>query len=801
LLLVVVSPVACARAPEVAKPTAIRLVDSYRPESVHGRVSSPVPPRNEWRFDGPAPAAKEEGDRPAATRGWEAGPGVAGLAIRGGRLVGRATTDFPLLHVEWPGAIGNLDNVDSVEVRLSVSKGDTLGVDGRGREKVDLAEVIEDEKIFPWDTHVPVAADGELHTLTLKPPRAFSAVDLRHLLLRPTNASGAEFAIESVRIVLRREHLAGIPSGVGWQGLSQVYRETLVARAPEVLRFDVDVPARAVLDLGLGTPEAGPVRFEVRVLPTGGDAKTATTVLERTVTMPHRWEPVMVDLAAQAGQKVTLELALGSDTKGAIGFWGAPVVRSRVAPAPPATAAKGNTTPQGVILVWADTVRRDHLSAYGYSRRTTPFLERLAREGARFDGCVSQATWTKVATPSLLASLYPASHGVTDFTHRLPAGFTTIAEVFRGAGFATISMSSILFTGQFSNLHQGFEELHEDMSLPDRSSSKSARIYVDRLLPWLESHRELPFFAFLHVSDAHDPYQPYAPYDTMWNDPAGKAQHEREQRDVRKAIAEPLLKGFGMPTRAELVAAGFDADAYVDYDRGWYDGSIRAMDAELARLFERLRALGLDRKTLVVFVGDHGEEFLDHGRTFHGQSTYGELANVPLIVWQPGVVPAGTVVAETVETIDVMPTILESLGLEVPREAQGRSFGALLGASGAKPWRSRPAFTEKNRTFELSGAPPPMDTEAFAVVDGGWKLVRNTIRPRGGPEAELYDVRSDPFDLHDVAAQHPEIVARLGREIDAWHAKAAAARRPAETTPKDLSPEEIDRLRSLGYVQ
>ena len=414
---------------------------------------------------------------------------------------------------------------------------------------------------------------------------------------------------------------------------------------------------------------------------------------------------------------------------------------------------------------------------------------------------MSQATWTKVATPSLLASLYPATHGVTDFSQRLPAGFTTLAEVFRGGGFATISLSSILFTGQFTNLHQGFEELHEDMSLPDRNSSKSARIYVDRLLPWLERHREVPFFAFLHVSDAHDPYEPYPPYDRLWNDPAGKAEHERQNREVRQHIASPLLKAFGMPDRAELTAAGFDADAYVDYDRGWYDGSIRGMDAEIGRLVERLRELGLDRKTLVVFVGDHGEEFLDHGRTFHGQSTYGELANVPLIVWRPGAVPAGRVVEETVETVDVMPTILAAVGLPLPQEAQGVSFAPLLDSRGAARWRSRPAFTEKNRTYEPVGAPPPMDTESFAVVEDGWKLVHNTVRPRGGPEVELYDVRSDPFDQHDVAARHPEVVARLRQRLAAWHSRAVAARRPPEAATANLSPEEIERLRSLGYLQ
>jgi arylsulfatase A-like enzyme len=453
-----------------------------------------------------------------------------------------------------------------------------------------------------------------------------------------------------------------------------------------------------------------------------------------------------------------------------------------------------------VILIWADTLRRDHLSAYGYARDTSPVLKSLADEGVRFTRCVSQATWTKVATPSLMTSLYPSTHGVADFSDRLPASATTLAEVFRAGGFATLSMSSILFTGQFTNLHQGFEELHEDMSLPDRNSSKTARIYVDRLLPWLESHREVPFFVFLHVSDPHDPYEPGAPYNGLWSDPAGKSEHERQLEATKKLMTDPFLKGFGMPTRADLVRAGVDADAFVDYNRGWYDGSIRALDVELGRLRERLRALDLERKTLLVFIGDHGEEFLEHGRSFHGQSTYGELANVPLILSRPGALPAGRVVDETVETIDVLPTLLDLERLPAPKEVQGRTLVPFLGAAAGAAWRSRPAFTEKHITREPMGAPVPMDTEAFAIVDGPWKLVHNTVRPRGGPEFELYDTASDPFDQRDVAAEHADVVARLSRQLAAWRAKATAARLERDAGPGELSPEARARLQSLGYI-
>jgi arylsulfatase A-like enzyme len=438
------------------------------------------------------------------------------------------------------------------------------------------------------------------------------------------------------------------------------------------------------------------------------------------------------------------------------------------------------------------------MSVYGYARPTTPVLERLAREGTVFEDCVGQASWTKVATPSLLTSLYPTSHGVKEFSDRLPSAAHTLAEAYREAGYATLSLSSILFTGRFTNLHQGFEELHEDGSLPDQKSSKTSREYVDRLLPWLEAHREVPFFVFLHVADPHDPYRPYAPYDTLWADASIRESHERDAKHVKTFIADPLLRDFGMPSWAELDKARLDPQGYVARDRDWYDGSIRAMDAEVGRLVERLQGLGLRERTLVVFTSDHGEEFLDHGRMFHGQSVYGELTNMALIFWRPGSVPAGVRVERTVQTIDVMPTLLQLSALRVPEGAQGQSLVPLFSAGG---WRDRPAFSEK-ATIVDKGGPPPRQTQSVAVVWRGFKLIHNLTRPPGDPEFELYDHRSDPLDQTDVSAEHPDLVASLAREIKSWSGKAEAARLKSDADAgRAMSQDELERLRSLGYIQ
>ena len=795
---VVVLALAAGGCREAAPPVTQRLVDLYRPELVQERVEpEPAPPRLEWRFDGGSGKA-------GATGGGQALHGIAELAVREGRLVGRTTNDFPILGFALPRAIEDSDLLQEVEVRLRVDAGGNVSARLAREEKVDVPDVLEGSRAFPWAYRSPVVAGNEIRTYVLRTGYSVPGAGARHVLLRPTDAKGARFEIESIRVISRREHLQGVPSGVGWQGLAEIYKETVVARSPESIRIDLTLPARPWLDLAVGTIEDGPVGFRVAVAERG---RPQNVVLERTVTRPHRWEAVPVDLAAFAGRAVTLTLSLQSDKRGALGFWGAPAVRTRAA-MPSVRKADGvpGPPPQGVIVVWADTLRRDHLGAYGYGRPTSPFIDRLAREGTLFRDAVTQASWTKVSTPSLVTSLYPSSHGVKEFADRLPASAKTLAESYREAGYATVCLSSVIFIGKFTNLHQGFEELHEASSLPDEESSKTARDYVDRLGAWLEGHRDAPFFAFLHVTDPHDPYKPHAPYDTLFAPASGAEEHERQAKEVRKSIDDPLMKRFGMPSRKELEKAGFDADAYVGFERDWYDGSIRGMDAELARLFERLRSLGLDRRTLVVFTSDHGEEFLEHGRMFHGQNVYGHQNNAPLILWQPGLVPERREVAETVQTIDIMPTLLAASGLPLPPGLQGHGLWDLMaaapGAVRAAGEGGRPAVSEKARTHDGSSSPPPHETASLAIVEGGFKLIHNSERPAGFPEYQLFDHRSDPLDLHDVATQHPDVVSRLQQRLLAWHRAAEAGRlKPDADAGTALSREELERLRALGYIQ
>jgi arylsulfatase A-like enzyme len=430
-------------------------------------------------------------------------------------------------------------------------------------------------------------------------------------------------------------------------------------------------------------------------------------------------------------------------------------------------------------------------------------LARLAAEGALFRDAIAQGTWTKVSVSSIITSLYPTTHGIKDMPDRMPAGVTTLAEVYRSAGYATFATSSVPFTGRLTNLHQGVEVLHEATSIPDldHSSSKTSRTYVDRLLEWIEGRKDVPFFALLHIFDPHSPFEPYRPYENLWMTPEESAQHRRDMEKVKEFIEEDFFKWQALANPEELARAGIDQETYVAAQKAWYDASIRAMDVEIFRLVERLEELGLAESTLIAFGSDHGEEFLEHGRPFHGFNTYGEMLNVPLLLWWPGAIPAGVSVDRTVQNIDLMPTLLELSRLTAPEQAQGQSLLPLLAATdpASLGWADRPAFAER-ALAPVAFEPDEKEVESWAIVDDGWKLIKNGVRPEGHPELELFDHQKDPLNLENVADEHPEIVERLAARLEAWHQEASAARVEGDGEAAEMSEDELEKLRALGYV-
>ncbi len=795
----------CEReSPSSAGPRVIRLHDVFRAEDIKGRLTKEElkVPRTAWKFDGAERAPSATNDAPA-TFGWRPGPGSSPLEIKGGRLVGKSTNSHPIIYLERASGTEDLDLLHSIEVRMRVSAGTNFGFRLMGGQPLDFKAILEELTGFPWSTRSKLTITNEFQTYVLTPQIFETTSRIKHILFNPTDVADATFEIESVRLIFRQEHLAEIPSASGWHGLHEIYHEALVTRTPERIELPLNLPAEPRLDLAVGTIQDGSVQFQIGIRAGDAPAEKNQWLLKRTVTMPHQWEPIRIDLSRYAGQKVKLTLALEGSSTGLLGFWGSPFVWNMAS----ARQAKQHPErPQGVILIWSDTTRADHLNFYGYHRETAPTLTKMAQEGALFQYCVSPATWTKVATPSLFTSLYPTSHGVHDVPDRLPASADTLAEVFRRDGYATVSFSALPFTGEASNMHQGFQEVHEGSSLIDHSKEgKNSRELVGRAMPWLERNRELPFFMFLHLFDAHDPFEPRPPYNTLWAKPSDGETYERMSRTIKPLIENPLRRTFGkgMPTLAEVKKSGEDPDDYIRIEKDWYDGSIRGMDAEVARLRERLQELGLSERVLIVFASDHGEEFFEHGEKLHGHTAYGELSHVALFFHWPGNLPGGKSIPVPVRTIDVMPTIMELCQIEPPKGIQGQSLLPLIlqGQANSRmrargEWKPLPAITERAPMLGL------LKTESVSIVLDQWKLVHNTVRDNPTPEFELFDWSKDSLDQRDLAAAQPDVVKRLAAELTRWKTNALAAKLKSNSDlEKSLSSSDVQRLRALGYLK
>ncbi len=779
--------------PEAIGSNVVRLSEVFKPEQVENRVEVIEPERSEW--------LAAEADSSAWT--WRAVTGLAGARLEAGAVRATTGTDWPLFELVAPEPMGQGDVVYALELRMRVSAGTDFQIAALDEDDPPAEAFVKGGEP-PIAMLSPVKPGDEATTYRLEltrnlPLGPFGRRNPQRIVVRPTDVADAEVAIESVRVIFRQEHLAAVDSGLGWHGLGEVWRETLVSRPGETLNLPLEVPAeRPVLDLAVGTPVDLPVTFTAEV---GG--RETRSLIRRTVTTADRWEGELVDLTPFAGREIELRLRIEAEDPTAVGLWGSGVVAARGAG--PAAAAD---RPQGVILVIADTLRRDHLDAWGYERETAPTLTRLGREGVRFADTVTQAVWTKVSVPSILSGLYPDTHGIVDIPDRLPASATTLAEAFRGAGYATMATSSWAFTGQLSNLHQGVDELWEGRSvvLPDGASdTKTARFYFDRALDFVERHRERPFLVVLHLGDPHSPYEPLGRYAELWAEPGSKERHDSLRDEIAPKIESTFFRFNELPQQVDLEREGYDLEWWRDHEIDWYDGSIRGLDAELQRFVDRLEHLELTDDVVLTFASDHGEEFFEHGNNWHGTNLYGHQTDVPLVMWGPGFLPAGVVVEPTVQTIDVLPTLLELAGIEIPERVQGRSLLPAVEAVAAgeapssRGFRPAPAFVRHVLAGDSLGFPDSMLGRARAVITPEWRLVHHLESSVDRPEFELFARADDPLSLNDVAGEHPDVVATLSAQLENWASSIADQKLEAESTG-EMSTEELERLRALGYL-
>jgi arylsulfatase A-like enzyme len=413
---------------------------------------------------------------------------------------------------------------------------------------------------------------------------------------------------------------------------------------------------------------------------------------------------------------------------------------------------------RGAILISIDTLRRDHVSAYGYVRPTTPRLDALARRGILAQDAVSTSSWTLPAHLSMLTSVDPGVHGGVDHEHRFNARLETLPGALKRAGWATHAVTSHLYVSSAYGLESGFDRLdfHQDRRAAD---------VADKAIALLERLGDRPFFLFLHFYDPHWHYDAPDPFRTMFS--------EGYQGPITGT-----WQAFKDKTRATT------KPEELRHLLALYDGEIRYTDTQLGRILDHLTSSGLERNTLVLLTSDHGEEFLEHGSWEHQKTLYEEVVRIPLIVAGGGVAPR--VEKAPTSLLDVAPTILAWAGLPELPGAQGRS---LLNASAAE----REGYGETDHTIDGT-------RKLFLRAgEGRWKAVLSLdAAGRAIRREEWFDLAQDPRETKDARPRADVAEAIVARALLRWR----DGRGRGQGAPRvELTPEQKEQLRALGYIK
>jgi len=395
-----------------------------------------------------------------------------------------------------------------------------------------------------------------------------------------------------------------------------------------------------------------------------------------------------------------------------------------------------------ILLITIDTLRADHLGSYGYAAAETPSLDAVARRGLRFDQALTVTPLTLPAHASLMTGAFPGSHGVRD-----NGGFvlnddqTTLAEILRARGYRTGGFVAAFVLDRRWGISQGFDQYSDRFDLSKYAADVGADAVrrpggevVDDALAWLNQDTARPFLAWVHL------YEPHAPYDPP-----------------------------------EAVRARFPPTVL-----GAYDAEIAIADAQVGRLLNALAADGRLDRTIVAVLGDHGEGLGEHQEQEHGFFVYDTTLRIPLIIAGAGVPTRD--IGEQVRIVDVMPTLLELAGVGVPPEVQGRSLVPLARGRALSLVALSETWYPRNH-FGWS--------ELTAIRDGRYKLI-------AAPRRELYDMQTDPREMHDLAASNPGRADALERALRDLTATTSSRKPAAAARPIDSSAAE--RLRALGYV-
>jgi len=497
---------------------------------------------------------------------------------------------------------------------------------------------------------------------------------------------------------------------------------------------------------------------------------------------------------------------------------------------------------RNVLFVVMDTVRKDHLTPYGYDRPTTPTLAGFAEEALVHEQAVAQAPWTLPVHASMFTGLYPAEHTATQEAPYLPEDVGTLAEALSSAGYATACYSSNAWITPYTRLTAGFDrqdnffevlpgealsglaadlwqrvldsrfrwvadrlvevgnEVHEHLAGGEGADSKTPEI-IDRVQAFTDDHAGDDWFAFINLMDAHLPYYPPEEYREAFApgvDPADVCQNSKEYNSGARDID----------------------DAEFDDIRGLYDAEIRHVDAELGRLFDHLTETGQWDDTVVVVCADHGELHGEHGLYGHEFCIYDPLVNVPLLVKHPDLDPGRT--DEQVELLDLYDTVLESAAAtDAPGGVGARPFepGRSLLSAGRDVADGEYAFVDYHRPvvelnqLETKAAEAGIDLEADSRFysrmraarrpDG--KYIRNERIPDEAYRLDADPGETDPVGLGGDGGPADPVIEGVREALERFEARAAdewdATTTDADEALDHMDAEAKERLQDLGYME
>ncbi len=452
-----------------------------------------------------------------------------------------------------------------------------------------------------------------------------------------------------------------------------------------------------------------------------------------------------------------------------------------------------------VILITIDTLRADHLGCYGNPTMITPSMDSLAAGGATFSKVTAQVPLTLPSHTSILTSTYPPIHGVRDNArYRFSDDLPTLAEILRDNGYLTAAFVSAFVLDSRFGLDRGFEVYDDRIQnqayfyfssasppfaiavafkvlglAPEHKPERKADKTTGAVIEWLEQHAGNRFFLWIHYFDPHGPLNPPPPYDTLYL-PDGADPVEF------RANAERYASLLGQIDSRMLTCEEIEGI------QSLYEGEITFTDHHVGLLLERLQNLGIADRTLLVLTADHGQSISEHDYIGHSMELYREIMRIPLILNYPGRIPAGTTVDHAVQSIDIMPTILDLLGIEPPGTCRGISL---------LPMTSAGAGSSESRSSYLETLHPLQKKRRLIGLDSGeYKYIKAL---EGGRE-ELYSAGTDPAEARNLAATDPELTEIMRKKLQEM---LEGMQNYSSSKEIPMDRQTIEAMKALGYIR